>query len=252
MAGKRLYHEVADRIVDLIDSGVFPPGSRLPGERDLAEKFDVSRVTVREAEIVLQALGRLEIKIGSGAYVLGHDEHKADGLPEVGPFELTEARAMFEADAAALAAPIISDEAIEELEFFVEVMSGKGVGVKANGITPDEADEAFHLTIAKATSNPVIVHVIRSMWDKRREVAKLKKVFSSVCDIAPQHRENEHHAILTAVKNRDSNAARSAMREHFAHMIEALHIASENEARQEVEKKTAESRSRFLMVALLD
>ena len=65
MAEKRLYHTVANQILELIDSGVFPPGSRLPGERDLAEKFNVSRVSVREAEIALQAQGRLEIKVGS-------------------------------------------------------------------------------------------------------------------------------------------------------------------------------------------
>ena len=70
MSTNRLYHSVASRIIELIDSGAFPPGSRLPGERDLAEKFGVSRVAVREAEIALQAQGRLEIKVGSGAYVM--------------------------------------------------------------------------------------------------------------------------------------------------------------------------------------
>ena len=70
MVEKRLYHSVANQILELIDSGVFPPGSRLPGERDLAKKFGVSRVAVREAEIALQAKGRIEIKVGSGAYVL--------------------------------------------------------------------------------------------------------------------------------------------------------------------------------------
>ena len=70
MGEKRLYHTVANKILELIDSGVFPPGSRLPGERDLAVKFGVSRVAVREAEIALQAQGRLEIKVGSGACLL--------------------------------------------------------------------------------------------------------------------------------------------------------------------------------------
>ncbi len=59
MANNRLYHTVANQILELIDSGVFPAGSRLPGERDLAAKFGVSRVAVCEAEIALQARGRL-------------------------------------------------------------------------------------------------------------------------------------------------------------------------------------------------
>ncbi|NNE59638.1 MAG: FadR family transcriptional regulator, partial [Woeseia sp.] len=69
MKDQRLYHSVADQILQLINDGSFPPGSRLPGERDLAERFDVSRVTIREAEIALQALGYIRIKTGSGVYV---------------------------------------------------------------------------------------------------------------------------------------------------------------------------------------
>ena len=95
----RLYHSVANKIMDLIDRR-FSAGSRLPGERDLAEKFGVSRVAVREAEIALQAQGRLEIKVGSGVYVTEAAGEGANEVPKVGPFELTEARALFEAEAA--------------------------------------------------------------------------------------------------------------------------------------------------------
>jgi len=248
MAEQRLYHKVANQILELIDSGVFPPGSRLPGERDLAEKFGVSRVAIREAEIALQAQGRLEIKVGSGAYVLDGSEYTAHGLPKVGPFELTEARALFEAESAALAAPMITDEAIEELERLIQVMMGK----VESDMNADEADEAFHLTIAKATNNPAIIYVIGSMWGMRKEASQLQKVYRSVCDKDPSHREDEHQTILDALKNRDSSAARIAMRAHFTRMIEALLVASEKEAYQAVKKKTSESRSRFLMSAQLD
>ncbi|WP_409433975.1 FadR/GntR family transcriptional regulator [Litorimonas sp. RW-G-Af-16] len=247
MADKRLYHQVANQILELIDSGVFPPGSRLPGERDLAEKFGVSRVSIREAEIALQAQGRLDIRVGSGAYVLDASDLPANGLPRVGPFELTEARALFEAESAALAAPIITDEHIAELENYINIMSGK---VKAD-ITPDQADEAFHLTIARATNNHAIMFVIDSMWKMRTEAAQLQKVYRSVCDRDSSHREDEHQAILNALKKRDSGAARSAMRAHFTRMIEALLVASEQEAYQEVKRKASESRSRFLLTKQL-
>lgn len=69
MSSKRLFQSVAEQIACLIDEGAYPPGTRLPGERELAEKLGVSRVTIREAEIALQAVGRLEIKTGSGVYV---------------------------------------------------------------------------------------------------------------------------------------------------------------------------------------
>ena len=67
--GERLFQGIADEIVGLIQSGAFPRGSRLPGERELAERFKVSRVTIREAEIALQAKGVLNIRTGSGVYV---------------------------------------------------------------------------------------------------------------------------------------------------------------------------------------
>lgn len=247
MGEKRLYHTVANKILELIDSNVFPPGSRLPGERDLAEKFGVSRVAVREAEIALQAQGRLEIKVGSGAYVLDGKSSAVNGFPKVGPFELTEARALFEAESAALAAPIISDEAIAELEGYIEIMSGK----RASDMSPDDADAAFHNAIAKSTNNHAIMFVIDSMWKMRTEAAQLQKVYKNVCDKDSSHREDEHQAILDALKNRDSSAARLAMRAHFTRMIEALLEASEEEAYQEVKRKASESRSRFMLTKQL-
>jgi len=248
MAEQRLYHKVANQLLELIDSGVFPPGSRLPGERALAEKFGVSRVSIREAEIALQAQGRIEIKVGSGAYVLDGSEYKAHGLPKVGPFELTEARALFEAESAALAAPIITDEAIVELERLIGIMTGK----QPSEMTPDEADEAFHLTIARATNNQAIIFVIGSMWEMRNQATQLQKVYKAVCDKDPSHRRDEHQEILAALKNRDSSAARKAMRAHFTRMIEALLVTSEEEAYQEVVRKTAESRSRFLLSSQIE
>jgi len=248
MAEQRLYHKIANQILELIDSGIFPPGSRLPGERDLAERFGVSRVAVREAEIALQAQGRLDIKVGSGAYVKEGSEHMAFGLPKVGPFELTEARALFEAEAAALAAPIITENTLRELEDLILVMMGK----KVSKMTPDEADEAFHLTIARATNNPAVIYVIQSMWDMRKEASELQRVYRSVCSSDPSHREDEHQDILEALRKRDSSAARVAMRTHFTRMIEALLVVSEKEAYEEVKKRTAESRSRFLLSAQLE
>lgn len=247
MTEKRLYHTVANKILELIDSGVFPPGSRLPGERDLATKFGVSRVAVREAEISLQAQGRIEIKIGSGAYVLDANDMPVNGLPRVGPFELTEARALFEAESAALAAPIITDDIIEELEGYIAIMSGK----VESSMSPDDADEAFHLAIARATNNHAIMFVVGSMWKMRTEAAQLQKVYKTVCDKDSSHREDEHQAIIDALKARDSSAARSAMRAHFTRMIEALLVASEEEAYQEVKRKASESRSRFLLTKQL-
>ncbi len=246
MADQRLYHKVANQLLELIDSGVFPPGSRLPGERDLAQQFGVSRVSIREAEISLQAQGRIDIRVGSGAYVLDGAGPLDRGLPKVGPFELTEARALFEAEAAALAAPIITDETLEELEGYVLAMTEPA---KSGGPDLEEVDRLFHLTIAKATNNAAIIYTIDSMWKMRAEAVEVQRVYHSVCQKDTDYREKEHRAILDALKARDSSAARSAMRAHFTRMIEALLVASEEEAYREVKRKASESRSRFLISA---
>ena len=241
MSEQRLYHTVANKLLELIDSGVFPPGSRLPGERELAKRFGVSRVSIREAEIALQAQGRVEIKVGSGVYVLDRSNLPVYGLPKVGPFELTEARALFEGEAAALAAPMISDEDLARLEHLIEIMIGKA----QSDLTPEEADFEFHLTIARATNNHAILFVVDSLWKMRKEAAQLQNVYKTVCSKDNSHRDDEHKIILDALRRRDSSAARTAMRDHFTRMIEALLIESEEQAFREVQRKADESRSRY-------
>jgi DNA-binding FadR family transcriptional regulator len=243
MTEKRLYHTVANKLLELIESGVFPPGSRLPGERDLAKRFGVSRVSIREAGIALQAQGRVEIKVGSGVYVLDRSNLPVYGLPKVGPFELTEARALFEGEAAALAAPMIADEDLARLEHLIDIMTG----AVEDEMNPEEADAEFHLTIARATNNHAILFVVDSLWKMREEASQLQAVYETVCHKDKGHREDEHKRILEALKRRDSSAARVAMRAHFSRMIEALLVESEAQALREVQRKSSESRSRYTL-----
>lgn len=246
MSDNRLYHKVANQILELIDSGAFPPGSRLPAERDLAEKFQVSRVSVREAAIALQAQGRLDIRPGSGAYVQDGSKLLGRGMPKAGPFELTEARSLFEAEAAALAAPMMTHEILAELESYIDAMSDDD---NALNITHEEADRLFHLTIAQATNNSAIIYTIESLWRMRSEAAKLQTVYKNVCEKGADNREKEHQDILDALRSRDSEAARKAMRAHFTRMIEELLKESEEAAYREVKRKASESRSRYLITA---
>lgn len=244
MSDKRLYHKVADQIVDLIKSGEHPPGSRLPAERELAERFGVSRVSIREAAIALQALGRIDIRVGSGAYVLDTSDGIPGTLPIVSAFELTEARALFEAEAAAIAAPIISDEDLAHLESLIQIMA---LDAADGEMSAEEADGEFHRTIANATNNTAITFSVENLWRMRSEAVKVQDIYKSVCQKDSQTREEEHRAILNALKARDSTAARNAMRAHFTRMIEALLVASEAEAYRQVKQQASESRSRFLL-----
>src|SRR5262250_1560056 len=104
---RRLYRQIAEQIRALIRSGEFSAGSRLPPERDLARQLGVSRPSVREALIALEVEGLVEVRIGSGIYVLGpraNGEIATEVDATSGPFELLRARWIIEGECAALAA----------------------------------------------------------------------------------------------------------------------------------------------------
>lgn len=242
MDSERHYHRVVTEISKMIDFGDYPPNTRLPSERVLAKKIGVSRVAIREAEIFLQAQGRLKIKGGSGVYVLSQSEFDLSNFPNVQPLELVQARAHFEAESVALAAPIIKDEALLELENYIAVISGE----KKTDMTCIEADAAFYNTIARSTNNQVVMLILDNMWKKWLELPQLKILCQRVYVKDNRYLENEHIAILMALKNKNSDKAREAVQSHFERIIETLLAISEEKALLEVKRKAFENRSRFL------
>lgn len=249
MADRRLFQDIAEQIIALIRDGTFPPGSRLPGERELAERFGVSRVTIREAEIALQAMGKVKIRTGSGVYVCEHEPPSAEELlPEVSAFELTEARSLFESEAAALAAPIISEELLGKLDELLAIMAQD---CEPDDRRAEEADREFHLTIASASGNQAITYVIKSLWRLRTELPQVRATHEQVCHHDGSTRLAEHAAIVKALRDRDPAGARLAMRRHFNRLLEAMLDATEERAIEELRRKSAESRARFLMSARL-
>lgn len=243
MSSKRLFQSVAEQIAGLIDEGAYPPGTRLPGERELAEKLGVSRVTIREAEIALQAVGRLEIKTGSGVYVSENPPVHNALLPKASAFEVTEARLLVESESAALAAHNISEDAIERLADLVELMRSGDESVA------NEADEQFHLTIAESSNNAAMVHTIQSLWRMREEIPEVKATYEAVCVHDADSRTEEHRVIFEALKARDPARARQAMRDHFHRLLESMLEATERRALEEVQQKASQSRERFLAAA---
>src|ERR1700684_1699824 len=120
---RKLYQQVASTIMAAIMAATYKPGQRLPSERDLAVAFKVSRPTIREAMIALEIRGLAESRHGSGIYV---SKKPAAQVPagdlDIGAFELTEARRLFEGESAALAATTITDEQLQELEAIIAEM----------------------------------------------------------------------------------------------------------------------------------
>ena len=244
MNDKRLYQTVARTIVGLIEDGTYPPGSRLPGERQLAEQFNVSRVTIRQAQIALQALGNVEIKTGSGVYVLDCGEQSRNGLPNVSAFEVTEARSLFESEVAALAALNIDDETLERLAVYIEKMATDDPD---DPDAAEQADRDFHLTIAAASGNSAARHIVELLWTMRTELPKVKEVYDAVCHDDASLRGDEHSEIFDALRARDPVAARLAMRRHFTRLIESMLDVTEEQALEKIRRQASESRERFLM-----
>jgi len=238
---KRLYRQIVDRILQSIDAGEYPVGSRLPPERELSERLGVSRPTIREAVIALEAMGRVKVKTSSGIYVLEWKEIKGvEG--NVSPFELLETRVLVEGEAAALASSMITDDQLVELKQALEEMAREN---ELGNTESDVADRKFHAIIAAATCNRVLSSMIENLWDVQEGLYHIKMAHQAVCMADRIARLNEHQAIYDALASRDPHAARIAMRNHFARGIGALHQATEEEAVEEVRRKLSKSRERF-------
>lgn len=238
----RLYQEVAQSILIRIEAGEFPPGTRLPGEREFAESLGVSRVTVREAEIALEAQGYITIKTGSGVYVRRRSEVDSNILPNISAFELTTARSVLEAEAAALAAINASDCELSELGEIIDGMAR----AENDGTAAETLDQRFHLTIARATGNPAIEHLVSQLWRMRGELPQVREAYASVCTVDGRARTEEHRTIYEALRARDSSGARAAMREHFHRLFESMMSAREDAALAELKRSLGEDRQRFL------
>ena len=246
MASKtRLYISVFNEISSLIKSGEFPVGSRLPTERELSSRFNVSRPTIREAIIALEAKEQVSVKANSGVYVLGSNLVSDDFSREISAFELLEARVLIEGEAAALAARMITPEELDELTAALRLIEQEGV----EDYSSSGADRQFHTIIAQATHNRVIVKQIMYLWDIQENFDHINTAHQSVCKLdAAKSRIADHTAIYDAIAAGNVDQARMTMRSHFSDLLEAMHEASEREAVEATKLKVTQMRERFTIV----
>jgi GntR family transcriptional regulator, hexuronate regulon transcriptional repressor len=219
-AQDRLYQDVARDLLEELAAGRYAVGGRLPAERELATRYNVSRPTVREAIIALEVQGLVEVRVGSGAYVL-RLPGKED-LPgfNITAFELTEARLLFEGEAAALAATQINDEELAAIERLVEA-------------------------IARATRNTAILEAIEHLWDLRSTSPEAALLHEKARRANIKPVVDEHSAILNALRARDPAAARAAMRGHLSQVIDSLLFATEERQIEEARQAAKAKRERY-------
>jgi DNA-binding FadR family transcriptional regulator len=210
---RRLYRQIADQLAQLIASGEFPAGSRLPAERELAVSLGVSRTSVREAIISLEMSGLVDVRVGTGIFVTtppeGTNRASRDAGP--GPFELLAARKLVEGEVAALAATVASAEDAAALRDSVERMAANIDNFAAR----EAEDRDFHLRLAKATGNGSLELVVEGLWDQRAELwGRLQRHFHT-SELA-ERTVRDHAAIAAAVAAHHSESARAAMHRHLA------------------------------------
>ncbi len=237
MENPRLYRQIADQLIALIESNEFPPGSRLPAERDLAEQLQVSRASVREALIALEVIGLVDVKVGNGVIVkarpntqepvmiqagrgqwLEPDDElgiQLDFSTELPPFSLLQARKLIEPEAAALAAVHASNE---ELRLIRQAYEQNCADNREQSRT-HPGDRLFHIRIAQASGNPAYGFIIGHLLGHRYgSMFRMLQAHYTPSDM-PHLSENEHLAILEALEKRDARAARSLMKKHIDRVI---------------------------------
>ena len=211
---RRVYQQIADQLSKMINSGEFAVDSRLPSERDLAEKFGASRPSVREALIALEVIGMVQIRMGSGVYVCKPAQSKQKGrMPrqDFAPFEVIQARLLIESEIAAQAALSRTAEHLEQLDAALSDMIERA----ESNHNPLEADQAFHKALAAATGNHVLTNMVDQLFN-----ARLGVLFSRLANYFDNKKSwdqaiKEHRSILRAVKAQDAVAARRAMQHHM-------------------------------------
>jgi DNA-binding FadR family transcriptional regulator len=213
---QRLYRQIAEQVRALITGGEFKPGSRLPAERDLAKQMGVSRPSVREALIALEVEGWVEVRTGSGVYVLeraGRGSGEGTKVPpaEWGPLELIRARRVIEGEIASLAATQAKRKHIQAIRDAIDVMRKD----TDRGVAPLAGDRAFHTAIAQSCDNVVLLETVQAFWDARR--GPLFERLGDYFETVPSWRMaiDEHEAVLEAIRAHDGPAARAAMQAHM-------------------------------------
>lgn len=238
----RLYRKVAARIVEDVRAGRYPVGSRMPAERELAVIMGVSRPIVREALLALEVMGVVEVRIGSGAYVLRlPEDEQPTSAAEVTPMELAQARLIFEGEAASLAAVNITDEELARLDAAVTEMR------REDGTFEDwqAALTDFHMTMARATRNTAVERGVRDLWDMRSRSPECRRMLEEARNHNYRYSLEQHVEILAALTARDPVRARAAVRMHLEGSIEHVLTAIEERAVADARARVAEMRSRY-------
>lgn len=214
--GERLSKKVYEAVLTDIVHGTHAEGDRLPTELVLAKRFAVSRPVVREALAQLRDDGLIQVRRGSGSYVLHRPNSAVLRFAPLGSISdiqrCFEFRAAIEPAAAALAAHRRNKADLKKLSDALAELDG----AVTSGLVGEEADFAFHMAVAEATGNTFFVTTLSSL----EEAAKLAiSVNRNLSLLAPQERlalvQREHERVFEEIRDGHPEGAKAAMRQHI-------------------------------------
>lgn len=212
------------RLLGLVTTGNLKPGDQLPPERKLAETFDVSRPTLREALRALAVLGVIEVRHGGGVFV---SQLEASDLLAPLAFFLTlraseveklyEARRLIEGEIAALAATRGDEAAFDELDALI----GQQEQAKLEPARFRDFDVAFHRRLGQLGGNEFLLRAAQSLNVLGQEFRKTASETPNVIATSIA----DHRVIVEAIRRRDAAAARQAMITHMDHVLQSTEAA---------------------------
>ena len=224
---QKLYEQIADQLLGQIASRQLNPGDVLPPERELTQLYRAGRSSVREALRILESKGLIESG-GNGTFTVAPYRNPLDSsldllvaVEEADYGELFEVRRILEADAAAQAA---KRRTREDLRAMVAALEGMEEGLSSEQQFID-ADLRFHLSVAEATRNRVLVHLMNAVR------ALLLRSLASSYHIpgSPERAIEMHRKILAAIEAQDEDEARDLMRDHVVRVERDVARATRSE-----------------------
>lgn len=219
---KKIYEQVADELLSMIREGKLKPGEKLDSVIQLAENFQVGRSAIREALATLRAMGLVEMKQGEGTYVKAFEPEEivyplqhALLMSEEDRTELMEVRHILETGIAASAALNRSDEDLVQMEQALSEMK-EFAGDPENG---EKADLAFHMIIAHAAKNKLLLRLMHHVSDLTGEsMRETRQICLFGENAAPEELNKQHEAILDAIRTKQPEQARLAMVAHLEYV----------------------------------
>lgn len=222
---KKVYEEIVEQVKKLIVDGKLQPGDKLLSERELSEKLNVSRASVREAFSALEMMGVISIRPGEGSFVR---QVSFEGMLEPLSFllqveiedimQLLEVRKILEVEIAALAAMRATDEDIEDIQRSLHSMMDE----IRQGEIGDLADASFHFSVVKAANNPILLKVMSTISDLMTNTFRSSRQKLFLIDNMPMVLYNSHVGVYEAIASKNANLARIRMREHLTMVEEAM------------------------------